>query len=223
MAVSSETLEQVRSVSDDGYKHGFVTDIEQESAPKGLNEDIIRFISAKKNEPEWLLDWRLKAYRHWLTMPEPKWAKVDFAPIDYQDAYYYSAPKTAEGQTEPAVNGPAKVALRAVGAVAPSNNSDPIGRLPSTARAPGKTISSQPRAEGIGAVIANSSLPNSTRRGEAQRIRDRVLTVLTSKTFGDMSNPLGKESLRHEIQTQLQPVIEQAQIQGVLFSEFVVQ
>lgn len=94
MAVSTETLEQVRAVSDDGYKHGFVTDIEMESAPKGLNEDIIRFISAKKKEPEWLLEWRLKAYRHWLTMPEPEWAKVSFPPIDYQDSYYYAAPKS---------------------------------------------------------------------------------------------------------------------------------
>ena len=94
MAVSTETLEQVNSIAEDGYKHGFVTDIEQESAPKGLNEDIIRFISAKKEEPEWLLEWRLKAYRHWLTMPEPEWAKVDFPSIDYQEAYYYSAPKS---------------------------------------------------------------------------------------------------------------------------------
>ena len=64
------------------------------TAPKGLNEDIIRFISAKKEEPEWLLEWRLKAYRHWQTMPEPAWANVDFPPLDYQDAYYYSAPKS---------------------------------------------------------------------------------------------------------------------------------
>ena len=94
MAANTETLEQVSSISDDRYKHGFVTEIEQESAPKGLNEDIIRFISAKKNDPEWLLEWRLKAYRHWLTMPEPEWAKVEFSPIDYQDAYYFSAPKS---------------------------------------------------------------------------------------------------------------------------------
>jgi Fe-S cluster assembly protein SufB len=71
-----------------------VTDIESEKAPKGLSEDIVRFISTKKGEPEWLLDWRLKAYRHWQKMPEPKWAKVDFPPIDYQDAYYYAAPKS---------------------------------------------------------------------------------------------------------------------------------
>jgi Fe-S cluster assembly protein SufB len=75
------------------YKWGFNSDIEQEFAPKGLNEDIVRFISAKKNEPEWMLDWRLKAYRRWLEMPNPDWAKLDIAPIDYQDAYYYAAPK----------------------------------------------------------------------------------------------------------------------------------
>jgi len=91
MAATVETVEQVRAL--DKYKYGFVTDIEAETAPKGLNEDIIRFISAKKEEPEWLLAWRLKAYRHWQTMPEPKWAKVQFPPIDYQDSYYYSAPK----------------------------------------------------------------------------------------------------------------------------------
>jgi Fe-S cluster assembly protein SufB len=92
MAATVETVEQVRAL--DKYKYGFVTDIEAETAPKGLNEDIIRFISAKKHEPEWLLEWRLKAYRHWLTMPEPDWSKVNFPPIDYQDAYYYSAPKS---------------------------------------------------------------------------------------------------------------------------------
>ncbi|MEX2617695.1 MAG: Fe-S cluster assembly protein SufB [Alphaproteobacteria bacterium] len=94
MVANTDTLEQVRAVSDDGYKHGFVTDIEMERAPKGLSEDTVRYISAQKNEPEWLLEWRLKAYRHWLTMPEPKWAKVSFPPIDYQESYYYSAPKS---------------------------------------------------------------------------------------------------------------------------------
>jgi len=94
MAATVETVEQVRAL--DRYKYGFVTDIEAETAPKGLNEDIIRFISAKKQEPQWLLDWRLKAYRHWQTMPEPGWQKVKFPPIDYQDAYYYSAPKSPE-------------------------------------------------------------------------------------------------------------------------------
>ena len=77
------------------YKYGFVTDIEQETVPPGLNEDVIRLISAKKGEPEWLLEWRLKAYRHWLTMQEPRWANVKFPPIDYQAIRYYSAPKKA--------------------------------------------------------------------------------------------------------------------------------
>jgi Fe-S cluster assembly protein SufB len=75
------------------YKYGFVTDIEADEAPKGLNEDVIRFISARKKEPQWMLDWRLKAYRHWLTMKSPEWANLRFPPIDYQDIIYYSAPK----------------------------------------------------------------------------------------------------------------------------------
>src|SRR3954470_7291544 len=75
------------------YKYGFVTDIEADEAPKGLNEDIIRFISEKKNEPGWMLEWRLKAYRHWLKMEEPNWANVKYPKIDYQDIIYYSAPK----------------------------------------------------------------------------------------------------------------------------------
>ena len=75
------------------YEHGWVTDIESDSAPKGLNEDIIRFISAKKQEPEWMLEWRLKAFQKWLTLPEPKWANVTFPTINYQDIIYYSAPK----------------------------------------------------------------------------------------------------------------------------------
>jgi Fe-S cluster assembly protein SufB len=75
------------------YKWGFVTDIEAETVPKGLNEDTIRLISAKKNEPEWLLEWRLKSYRKWLTMVEPTWPHVQYSAIDYQDSYYYSAPK----------------------------------------------------------------------------------------------------------------------------------
>jgi Fe-S cluster assembly protein SufB len=79
------------------YKYGFITDIEMESAPKGLNEDTVRFISAKKDEPEWLLEWRLRAFRAWTGMSEPDWAQVAYPPIDYQDAYYYAAPKTAPG------------------------------------------------------------------------------------------------------------------------------
>jgi Fe-S cluster assembly protein SufB len=91
------TRETVGSLAGEKYKYGFVTDIDAETAPKGLSEDIVRFISAKKDEPQWLLDWRLKAYRHWLEMPEPRWAKVSFPAIDYQDAYYYSAPKAVKG------------------------------------------------------------------------------------------------------------------------------
>ncbi|WP_226015920.1 Fe-S cluster assembly protein SufB [Novosphingobium sp. FKTRR1] len=79
------------------YEHGWVSDIEQEYGPKGLSEDTVRYISAKKDEPEWMLDWRLKAYRHWLTMPTPDWAKLSIPPIDYQDAYYWAAPKTKDG------------------------------------------------------------------------------------------------------------------------------
>ncbi len=94
MVATRETVEQVQSLEQDNYKYGFVTDIESESAPKGLSEDTVRFISAKKKEPEWMLDWRLKAFRHWQTMAEPEWSKLEFQPVDYQDAYYYSAPKS---------------------------------------------------------------------------------------------------------------------------------
>ena len=74
------------------YEHGWSSTIETDFAPKGLTEDTVRFISAKKNEPEWMLDWRLKAFRHWQTMDTPDWAKLNVPPIDYQDAYYYAAP-----------------------------------------------------------------------------------------------------------------------------------
>ncbi len=92
MPAVTETLETVQSVTESGYKWGFETDIEMEFAPKGLNEDIVRFISKKKNEPDWLLDWRLKAFSLWQRMEEPTWAAVKYPPIDYQDAYYYAAP-----------------------------------------------------------------------------------------------------------------------------------
>jgi Fe-S cluster assembly protein SufB len=93
MPAVQETVEQVRRIDVDQYKYGFVTDIESEKAPKGLSEDTVRFISAKKSEPEWMLAWRLEAYKRWLTMREPTWARVDYPKIDYQNAYYYSAPK----------------------------------------------------------------------------------------------------------------------------------
>ncbi|MCB4770329.1 Fe-S cluster assembly protein SufB [Ancylobacter sp. Lp-2] len=97
MPAVQETVEQVRSIDVDQYKYGFFTDIESEKAPKGLDEDTVRFISAKKGEPEWLLEWRLDAFRRWQTMPEPKWARVDYPPIPYQELYYYAAPKQKAG------------------------------------------------------------------------------------------------------------------------------
>ncbi|MGC6536404.1 MAG: Fe-S cluster assembly protein SufB [Candidatus Puniceispirillaceae bacterium] len=96
MAATEQTIQAVEEATGQ-YKYGFVTDIETDKAPKGLNEDIIRFISAKKDEPDWLLEWRLKAYQKWLAMDTPDWAKLNIRPIDYQDYYYYAAPKSAEG------------------------------------------------------------------------------------------------------------------------------
>ncbi|HET9716701.1 MAG TPA: Fe-S cluster assembly protein SufB [Pseudolabrys sp.] len=93
MPAVQETVEQVRRIDVDQYKYGFETLIESEKAPKGLSEDTIRFISAKKGEPDWMLQWRLEAYRRWLTMREPTWARVNYPKIDYQDIYYYAAPK----------------------------------------------------------------------------------------------------------------------------------
>src|SRR3979411_1423682 len=97
MPAVQETVDRVRRVDVDQYKYGFETLIESDKAPKGLSEDTVRFISAKKGEPEWMLAWRLEAYRRWLTMSEPTWARVNFGPIDYQDLYYYSAPKKKDG------------------------------------------------------------------------------------------------------------------------------
>ncbi len=99
MAAVQETIDRVKAIEVDAYKYGFFTDIESDKAPKGLNEDIVRFISAKKDEPEWLTEWRLDAFRRWLTMREPNWARVEHAPIDYQDLHYYSAPKSTPGPT----------------------------------------------------------------------------------------------------------------------------
>ncbi len=91
---------EVEILATQEYKYGFVTDIEQETVPPGLNEDVIRLISAKKQEPEWLLEWRLKAYRHWQTMKEPTWANVKYGPIDYQGIRYFAAPKKKEAKGE---------------------------------------------------------------------------------------------------------------------------
>jgi len=93
MAAVQETVDRVRRIDVDQYRYGFETLIESEKAPKGLSEDTVRFISAKKSEPGWMLEWRLEAFRRWLTMTEPTWARVNYPKIDYQDLYYYSAPK----------------------------------------------------------------------------------------------------------------------------------
>ncbi len=93
MVATEETIEQVEKLGKEKYKYGFNTDIEMEFAPKGLNEDIIRFISEKKKEPTWMLEIRLKAFKLWQTMDEPNWAKLNYKPVDYQSLYYYAAPK----------------------------------------------------------------------------------------------------------------------------------
>ncbi|MCG8441603.1 MAG: SufD family Fe-S cluster assembly protein, partial [Caulobacterales bacterium] len=93
MPAVKQTIETVQGLEADKYDAGFVTEVEQELAPKGLNEDIVRFISAKKEEPDWLLEWRLAAFRRWLKLEEPTWAMVNYPAIDYQDAHYYAAPK----------------------------------------------------------------------------------------------------------------------------------
>ena len=97
MPAIAETLDTLRDVADGGYKWGFETAIEMDFAPRGLTQDTVRFISAQKNEPAWLLDWRLRAFAAWQTMAEPHWAKLGYAPIDYQDAFYYASPKKKPG------------------------------------------------------------------------------------------------------------------------------
>ena len=101
MAAVQETIEQVRKIDVDQYKYGFETVIASVKAPKGLSEDTVRFISAKKGEPEWMLEWRLEAYRRWLNMVEPTWANVTYPKIDFQELYFYSAPTSTEGAEEP--------------------------------------------------------------------------------------------------------------------------
>src|SRR5262245_3905879 len=97
MPAVQETVARVKEIDVDKYKYGFTTEIESIRAPQGLNEEIVRFISAKKGEPEWLLEWRLEAFRRWLTMQEPTWANVHYPKIDFQELYYYAAPKSTEG------------------------------------------------------------------------------------------------------------------------------
>ncbi len=97
MPAVQETIDRVKKIDVDQYKYGFETEIETDKAPKGLDEDIIRFISNKKNEPGWMLEWRLEAFRRWLTLEEPTWARVDYPKIDFQDIHYYAAPKNQSG------------------------------------------------------------------------------------------------------------------------------
>jgi Fe-S cluster assembly protein SufB len=97
MAAVQETIDQVALIDVDQYKYGFETLVEMDKAPKGLSEDIIRFISAKKNEPEWMLSWRLDAYERWQTMDEPDWARVNYPKIDFSEIYFYAAPKSQSG------------------------------------------------------------------------------------------------------------------------------
>jgi len=94
MAAVQETIDQVKSIDVTEYKYGFVTEIEMDKPAKGLTEDTVRYISARKNEPEWMLEWRLDAFKRWKTMTEPNWSRVNYPPINYQDIYYYAAPKT---------------------------------------------------------------------------------------------------------------------------------
>src|SRR5207244_1001870 len=100
MKMSDAALKTKQQIAELGekYKYGFITDIEMERAARGLNEEVVRFISAKKGEPEWMLEWRLGAFRRWVQMREPNWARVRYPKIDYQNAYYYAAPKTTENK-----------------------------------------------------------------------------------------------------------------------------
>ena len=97
MAAVQETVDRVKSIDVTEYKYGFSSVIEMDIAPKGLNEDIVRLISKKKNEPEWLTEWRLDAYRRWLTMDEPDWARVHYPPVKFNELHYYAAPKSHSG------------------------------------------------------------------------------------------------------------------------------
>ena len=93
MPAVQETIDQVKAIDVSEYKYGFVTDVEMEKPAKGLTEDTVRYISARKNEPAWMLEWRLDAFCRWKTMTEPTWARVSYPQIDFQDIYYYAAPK----------------------------------------------------------------------------------------------------------------------------------
>ena len=97
--MKQKTKEQIKKITETDYKYGFETELEVQAAPKGLNEDVIRYISARKNEPQWLLDFRLKAFKHWQTMTEPHWGKLTYSPIDYQNIIYYAEPKSQKPES----------------------------------------------------------------------------------------------------------------------------
>ena len=109
--IDRETVDKVLALGVEKYKYGFSSDIESDMAPKGLSEDTVRFISKKKNEPQWMLDWRLDAYQRWLTMTEPNWAKVHYPKLDYQDMYFYAAPKSTPAPKSLADVDPALIAM----------------------------------------------------------------------------------------------------------------
>ena len=129
------TIDAVASQGGDKYKYGFITDIESEKAPKGLNAEIVRYISAKKNEPAWMLEWRLAAFDRWQTMSEPHWARLNYPAIDYQDAHYYSAPKS-----KPFLRRIADGSVQIVGA----HRMDPVAKNGSVAGAAVPKLSERP-------------------------------------------------------------------------------
>ena len=149
MAAVQETVDRVRQIDVDQYRYGFETIIESDKAPKGLSEDTVRFISGKKNEPAWMLEWRLQAYRRWLTMTEPKWARVDYPKIDYQDLYYYSAPKpkkTVSSLDEIAASPPTRRRGSPPASAHPPSGSDSSGPSPAPAPRPRRKLSTRARA-----------------------------------------------------------------------------
>ena len=121
--IMADKNESIQALAEQEYKHGWVSDVDADQLPPGLSEDIVRAISAKKNEPEWLTEWRLRAYRHWLTMETPTWASVHYPPIDFQDAYYYAAPKSDDER-----NGPRSLRIRARCSAWPSQQGAPAER-----------------------------------------------------------------------------------------------
>jgi len=156
----------IDDVTQSEYKYGFVSDIESDNAPKGLNEGIVRFISAKKNEPEWLLEWRLKAFRHWLTMIEPTWPNVHYPVIDFQDIIYYSAPKQ-------------KIVLNSLDEVDPE--------IRATFDKLGISLEEQKRLTGVAVDAVIDSVSVKTTLGSVVPTTDNFYAALNSAVFSDGS------------------------------------